>query len=265
MDWITEKQAKEAAEKGTIPALECSLKHHEQGRDADYVELRDAMESRNFTLDYNHCSCCQLVGKTNGSASSECTKCVLGSDFCWVNTKWDLIRDAIIDLRNDYSNANFKAFREAEAELCKYIEKVLEVEKAKAAVEPPFSKCKCDKPKFRHGDYGFLKDKAIFWVFLNGKMSFSDGDSYISGCSTELWTQRRLGNIFDDLQRNSEDLKEFEMKFDGGGWIKIRIDKVKPYLRIESWIDFATATLDEATEYHQKLGQVIAFAKRKQK
>lgn len=129
MNFMTTEYVAEQAKLGELPALEMSLKHHEQGRDADWVELKDAIKGSEFALDSVLCASCLF-------ANSECGKCCLATgdkqyafkaccDGVWYEANCALSR-----LEDDYSNANFKAFQEAEAKVCTYIEAVLERKKA---------------------------------------------------------------------------------------------------------------------------------------
>lgn len=75
----------------------------------------------------------------------------------------------------------------------------------------------------------------------------------------------KLGNIFDDLKRNSEDLREFEVIPSGcdrhGFAAKLGCSCILMGEIGDPWF----FCIDEAIEVHQKLGQLIATAKRKQK
>ncbi len=131
MDWITQEQAAEAAEQGELEALECSLEHHEQGRDSDWIELKETIENDKFCLSWELCACCRFVGKQDGFKDNGCRKCPLGDFFCWDNIIWAKVGNSWAKLINSFSNANFKAFQEVEAELCTYIKRVIEKVKAK--------------------------------------------------------------------------------------------------------------------------------------
>ncbi len=133
----------------------------------------------------------------------------------------------------------------------------------KLAAEGKAKLAELDEPELRHGDYGVGKDKS-------GRPRFRlmiRNDVY-NGESTKNPTNRDpnkdvwLGNIFDDLKRNAEDLKEFEVDN-----LRVVLDKQRGDAMVffKSICSDRTFTINEATEIHQKLGQLIATAKRKQK
>lgn len=270
MQWITQEQAKKAAEQGELPALECSLEHHQQGRDASKSELIEAIINNNFDLGREVCACCQFVGKTtDGQEWSKCERCSLGKQFCWkdVETVWDKIRSSWTVLTDDYSNEKVKSFQEAEAELCTYIEAVIEKVKVKE------KKCEKYEPKLRHGDYGHYESGGFWWAWE--RKGFLELFGTVEGSGRRIQdtiqdTRSDIvkdGNHVDDLERNSQDLEEFEMQTAGGGILQI---KQRNFCTGEAGVRFnidgfhATAALNQAIEIHQKLGQVVAYVKRKQ-
>ena len=86
-----------------------------------------------------------------------------------------------------------------------------------------------EKPKHRHGDFGF--DDTI-------------------------------GNIFDLLKEWSEDLERFEIKVAGRGTLEMKLSDKRLEFSMPVF-QYATATLPEAEEIWHKLGQMIATLKRK--
>ena len=211
MDWVTQEQAKEAAKQGELPALECSWEHHEQGRDRDWVELKEAIENDKFWLSWELCACCRFVGKQDGFKDNGCRKCPLGDFFCWDNIIWAKVRNSWTKLTNHFSNANFKAFQEDETELCTYIEGVIE----KVKLDMKAEKYKECEPELRHGELvqgGSMgkvyvamdtvpkSDRWHIWADWGKNGTVSKSDTYYTGLGI---------NIFDDLKRNSEDLKEY--------------------------------------------------------
>ena len=115
-----------------------------------------------------------------------------------------------------------------------------------------------DKLKLRHGDYNirrYLMVKAdknlrLFWCDNNG---VCHGDNDITPD----------GNIFDDLERNSEDLEKFKVDalcFSFKGILSTS----SASSRINMCTQGAWMNMEIAEEIHQKLGQLIATAKRKQ-
>ncbi|KKN75900.1 hypothetical protein LCGC14_0376080 [marine sediment metagenome] len=75
MDWITQEQAKQAAEQGELPSLECSLEHHQQGRDATKLELIMAIENGNCSMGGQLCACCSKYRLISSAGS--CKDCPL--------------------------------------------------------------------------------------------------------------------------------------------------------------------------------------------
>ena len=243
MNFITTEYVKAEAEKGKLPALKCSLLHHEQGRDADWVELRDAIENSSFTPNSTYlCACCKMT-------NTYCRICPLGgigkfsSDCC--GGMWKKADSAFMNLIRNYSNANFKAFQDAEAKVCAYIEDEL---KALA------------KPELRCGDYGFTdRDDCDASnrsrIFINGKSHRENGS--IGSGNADNWHKSGaytiLGNIFSDLARNAEDLTRTSVE----GFV---LETISERINIGGRRFF----IDQAIDFHQKLGQLIATAKRKQ-
>lgn len=307
MDWITKEYVAEQAELGEIPALECSLLHHQQGRDADWVELRDAIENGRFTIKVEFCSCCQAVGNFKGSGTlpqKACPKCPLFDSpyraydiaHCCDGT-WTELWYAHKILRGDYSNANFRAFQEAEGKVCDYIERVLELKKAEKAVEPPRQLCKkcnncihwdkakdspcftCElfknfqpkSPQLRHGDYGYGDEEPILLRMNYGNTEdypYLAVDKHGLGCGvcskTKSGSGRKLvilGNIFDDLARNAEDLEEFELCTKDSFRFRSKIMGDSINMKIQC--GESCYGLDQATEIAHKILQEVATARRK--
>jgi hypothetical protein len=310
MDWITKEYVAEQAKLGEIPALECSLLHHQQGRDADWVELKEAIKKGKFTIKDELCSCCQAVGNFKGSGKATqkaCPECPLfvspyqpDNSHCCGGTWTDLAMWYTYEaLTGDYSNANFKAFQEAEAKVCTYIERVLEQKRAEAKKEKkkkclcsdcehidtilsqePCSSCqnapsKKSAPQLRHGDYGrcwnerngarrvFIKNKGDGLVAANEYGTCIDADE-VEGYKDNYII---LGNIFDDLARNAEDLERFRAKSTYDSRYPGSVEFIKCMgsndgfnIYTEGGCTFNTADL---VEIHQKLGRLIATAKRR--
>ncbi len=129
--------------------------------------------------------------------------------------------------------------------------------------------CELEEPKYKQGDYGL--DLGFLFVAIKDQTGrLIEAKEYDNDClSADIQTIEavKLGNIFDDLKRNSEDLEEFRVVTTccSSGFLNVLI--------VESGINFNIVkenrigkcfTVDEATEIHQKLGQLIATAKRKQ-
>lgn len=125
-----------------------------------------------------------------------------------------------------------------------------------------------DKPvKLRHGDYGYAKKNGVSIIFVKicGEPRYYTGG--VNGLWSNLVAEKEfdtppLGNIFDDLERNSKDLWDFTKKTAAGGKLQVRITFVG---QIEFSIRQYTATafLDESIEIQQLLSRLNATARRK--
>ncbi len=248
MNLITEQDAKQAAEQGLIPAIKCSILHHEQGRDMELVDLLVAIKEGKFGTSDEYCALCKWEKQNRN-------KCPLKLDcggYCI--GEWFAIVDSLTLFQLDPSNANHTAFLKAESKMVARLEAelakalVAEIEEFKAKVEAekkakekevktqctackfnsgdktPCQYCNdnCSrfepeekKPELRHGDYGHHPEYGNA-VFINparcdnkGEFELEDGGY----CSIDI---RRdfviFGNIFDDLKAQGEDLEEFEVK-----------------------------------------------------
>ncbi len=255
MNWITTDQAAYAAKQGTIPALVCSLEHHQQGRDADWCELKEAIEKNNFDLGIFLCACCRKYS-TMGAGGLLCGECPLqgksskGGECCMGTYSKSL--KAFDILRKDFSSANFEAFQDAEADICRYIEEVLEKERAKEK-----KPCKCKKKaELSSADYGLDGGEGPY-IVLGGRSYWLRDQEFSDYPLAEL--DGKIGNLLDDLQRNSEDLEGFEVDY-----ATFALDKSTSTIDIQIWPDETSKcfTTLEATEIHQKLGQLLATAKR---
>ena len=297
MNFLTQEEVKIAAEKGELPALECSLRHHQEGRDADYVELRDAIEKGHFNIDAELCACCVYAHDIAAKeGKSKCDYCPLevAEESCCCDGKWLSTCQAFLILIHDNSNANFKAFQDAEAKLCTYIKNVIDKKKAEQEDTKTCNGCKhqparpenipcgiCDnhshwkpkesKPALRHGDYGEegkFADDPLFVVVVKTKIGqevplefvYSDGSRCPIDDRNIVWH----GNFVKDLARNAEDLATWEMGRYGEG------DDIASYIAqggnivIRIGRSHFSATSNRATEIAHKILQEVATARRKQ-
>ncbi len=267
MNWTTKEQAAEAAKQGKIPALECSLLHWQQPGMVGYVELAEAIKDGRFHVGPELCACCQKYDACKCQKEQDCPLMVGG--HCCNNTYHQVVALYEAVVLDNYSNANMQAFQDAAAEVCKFIADVLEKEKAK-------EKKKCE-PELQHGDvrlWGIgdylqefivdLSDDGINCLWANGDLRNKKSEREIQLNSIFLC------NIFDDLKKNSEDLREFEVnssiyhnKFSCGFssepehpiWLTIKEGGTHHVMHV---------TLTGITEIHQKLGRIVAFAKRQE-
>ena len=300
MDFLTQEQVQEAS-KDELSALECSWTHHHQGATADYVELRDAIKGGRFSIGPFWCSMCKRSG-------CGCQACCLTADSHADHQCCDgiyyKVYVAFSDLEKDFSNANFKAFQDAEAKICTYIRDVIDKKRAeKKKDDTPFLKlcinCKhediisnkkpcCDcisesrkakwepeesKPGLRHGDYAFDTINRPNVLLGHGRgilAHFADGHTEPFGERFDgkyiIDGRSKLGNIFDDLARNAEDLEEFEVS----GQYDEKTQKTfvaKISRSNDIWIHINTCSsnfsFDRATEIAHKILQEVATAKRK--
>ena len=134
--------------------------------------------------------------------------------------------------------------------------------------------CELEEPKLRHLDWGVFEGMVrIFIKECGGEFNAyalgggKSGSDVLNGFAWQRGKYKIKGNLTDDLKRNSEDLEEFRVATTccSSGFLNVLI--------VESGINFNIVkenrigkcfTVDEATEIHQKLGQLIATAKRKQ-
>ena len=251
-DWTTTDQAAAAAEQGKIEALECSWKHHHQGETADYCELKEAIKSKKFWLGISNCAYCKYQGL-------ECNDCLL-KNLC--GKEYQVAQRALENLKQDFSNANFHAFQEAEAAICRYIKEVLAREQAREQVK---EKKPC-KAELRHGNLNISnRGNPSVTILVDGQFRGykADGTYY---CPVGFGIKGNpLSNIFDDLARNSEGLEEFRTvkMYCSGQSLEFGISKdPSDVIFFNIGLKVTHFKLPEATEIHQKLGQILATAKR---
>lgn len=138
------------------------------------------------------------------------------------------------------------------------------------------------KPEIRHGDYGYRRQGGTGKVCTNEPRVFIKLDGSIkgfdeTGCCTQqdanedtASSYKIFGNVFDLIKEKDcegEDLEKFE-------WDCCKI-KLTPYGRIELHCAISTTfllkgspcsySISNAQKIHEKLGQIIATAKRKKK
>lgn len=195
---ITKEDAKQAAEKGLIEALRCSIQHHKDGRDMTSLELQNARvrnvrEDRRFSIGGDHCALCYHFGGNEHVAPPFCNVCPLGPKICC--KEHDNLGNMVDNFDKDPSSANHAAFVEAEKVMIERLEKELErvviEERAKSRAEEekknhrcynckhelrhPCYNC-CDwshwepkekKPELRHGDYCQPPNREYTYIALN--------------------------------------------------------------------------------------------------
>lgn len=132
---------------------------------------------------------------------------------------------------------------------------------------------KPDKPKLRHGDYGYDKSGKFTLVCkeAEGVLRAGREEGFLECMPIENLDSHLpetiLGNIFDDLKRNSEDLKKFTVYGDNdpedNAVFKAEYDGT--HIWLASTTDGAYFEVADIVRIHQKLGQLIATARRKAK
>ncbi len=123
------------------------------------------------------------------------------------------------------------------------------------------------KAKLRHGDYGVGEMPNPFnWLCVRECVYWGDGS--LSTYSEQYHIEHKLGNVFAELERNSKNLERFNMTLGGTHiWTDLsRITEGRVW-----WKDGLSQAagmsipLAKVQDFHQKLGQMIATAKRKLK
>ncbi len=269
MKWQTKEEIQKAAQGTELEATEKSLIHWQQLKDCSYEDFMDGRS--NYKVDPWAGFCAICIKHIDGDGNAKCGECPL-PDCQNPNTVWATAKE-LFHLANNRSDV--AKFQDAAAAMCKVIEKAIDEIKAKnlidAMLEAKAELEKAKKPELRHGDYGY-DTNGDACIYINVHMK-----GLRECCDEHLWLNARgyvgiavtiLGNIFDDLKLNSKDLGEVRVEFDKKG------NKVFMDLNVENkiWIHFCGydqdgvyVPIDKAVDFHQKLGQIIATAKRKQK
>lgn len=130
------------------------------------------------------------------------------------------------------------------------------------------------KPELRHGDYNrkgilYLKQcgTKTSQVDMIGTDSHCFPDSPFNDSASSFDVEEVVGNFYDDMKRNSEDLHTFDLTVSGGSQFSFKVhggDFIQfvakaPY---SSTTTFVTASLKDAIIIHQRLGQMIATQQR---
>jgi len=131
---------------------------------------------------------------------------------------------------------------------------------------------KSKRLKLRHGECGM--DGSQKWLKLGDKVIWAHRDDKleVSGhpdCFFEdvgiFAIRGNIKDYFDDLKRNAEDLETFRKRLWGGNTLRLDMRVELANSGVAFWVEneVATASLEEAVEIHQKLGQMIATIKRR--
>ncbi len=130
-----------------------------------------------------------------------------------------------------------------------------------------------EKPELRHGDYGYYHGYKSDPVIFVKKKARNDELIIVNTegvCDFSLTDYNKkesiiLGNIFDDLKQNAEDLKEFEVGYkDKSNDSKVKFVLLKDGIQMKVGHEYFTTALKQFEKLHQKLGQLIASAKRRE-
>lgn len=138
---------------------------------------------------------------------------------------------------------------------------------------------KKEKVELRHGDYGYDEDGGCLLIEsskpVNSNCQFIARDEREELCGSIIGGKHisrkfaPIGNIFDDLKHNAKNLREFEVSglYDGvdGKTFRCNYNPTNGELWMIIQSSSSYFPLDKAQEIQQKLGQVIATAKRHQK
>ena len=123
-----------------------------------------------------------------------------------------------------------------------------------------------DKLKIRHGNYGehpYFKESRLF-VRVEGTIkayNFNGQTHPNVSAGTDIGDYIILGNIFDDLERNSKDLEKFEVE-----------TRDYPTVSVELWRDGMIrigdvegyVLINNIEEFAKKITQMACMAKRRQ-
>ncbi len=257
MKWLSTEEIKRRAAISPEEALNVSIEEWEEKCEA----IRRGEEARTGG---EYCGVCIRANILNDGQHN--TKCKM----CCLNTPG-------VNCCQEYENfVSDETLPNAQAMLNRlYMErgKSYPAGEAQPYKEPKKEPCKEEKPELRHGDYGFsdenhprlyLTDKGKP-IHVQADDTFLGADKWFAGKMDEGGIV--LGNIFDDLKRNAEDLRGFEI----ANGTKEGSLKITPWLgscfewKIETPSRYTMGwTTKELIEIHQKLGQLIATAKREQ-
>ena len=130
-----------------------------------------------------------------------------------------------------------------------------------------------DKTKLRSWDYGVLNPASDgdfrFFLQQDGKIKAYTPSGRVGAHDAEICRDIYTisGNLKDDLERNSKDLEEFEMKdYSGTSGVEVETHHHQIYITVEHGNARACAGFDikQAIEFHQQFGQTIFTEIRRQ-
>ena len=116
------------------------------------------------------------------------------------------------------------------------------------------------KPELRHLDYGYCDTDRPFIMVqskIRNKLEYANRYGLVQ-YGSNMVNPTIVGNLDDDLKRNSEDLEEFSVDGVYRFSVKKRMDSGWVVNCDQQWLD-----LEDVIVLHQKLGQLIATQKRR--
>jgi len=266
MNWLTIEEIKQAAAAGLLPALQCSLEHHKQGRDVETaLELVTAIKDDKFHIYGTLCACCvkyMYSGDICILAPKGCSgpKCAEGA--------WEPVQRTFNNFQDDHSNANFAAFQQAEADICKYIGGKIAEEKAKMCKYKVIT-----KSPLKHGSlvkwnnleqfYVVLNKNGELWWYSLQENKFASIVAIRDKINPGFTVIGDLKGVIGDIAALSEPLEEFEMKASGGCTIKGYEDSIH-LVELAFSCRLASFTLENFQEFIENLRRIEVTLKAKQ-
>ncbi len=250
MNWLSTKEIKRRAKKSPEEALNVSIQEWEDKCET----IRTGGEVR---VGGYYCGLCARTDYFD----KDCSSCCLDDG------------EGIGDCCQEYQDfLDDKSLPNAEAMLNR-----LYCERGKMYGKATKKEPKKEKVELRRGDYGIvpsgvninkphfvvadpanLNPRSGYWLDEKGRQSCG-----YDSTNGKLITDKN--NIFDDLKRNAEDLREFDRANQKCGYNKFKVKLCGKA------VDFFTSSdgyncfeINDAVDLHQKLGQLIATAKRDQ-
>ena len=267
MVWMTIEEIKKAAQGTEREAALCSLKHWQQMRDASFEEFVEGWREKKINTKENHCALC--VKYHCWGESDLCCLPYCGKD----GSVWCKAQNAFNSFAENPTRQNFAKFQDCADAMCKVIEEAIakleNVELDKLFDEKSKDK-KCDKPELRHCDYGYdyQNDPCMIIELHNGflkdvnKLHVLDKHDDSTEASPQYRIETKLGNTFDDLERNSKDLEEFDAYSCTDSKVTFGIEGGEIGMEVKVNKTYFNWDIDVFTKIHQKLGQLICTARR---
>ena len=270
INWITQEQAREAAKKGDIEAVQCSLVHHKQILDASPEELGEAIDKGLVTVSAEHCACCKRGTSLDGE-SKKCYNCPLGGKTLLDNNCcsgiWSVLDYAFSDFKKDKNEANHQALHEQGVKMCAFIsEKLAELKKPKITYSTG------DRFKHKRSEEKYMLAQArgdkISIVSLTTGHYY--GIDAIKVCDMNRITQDELEGIIYNPEYNltrywDDRLKVYTDGRDSEDLTRTEIDGfVLECINDRVVIGGRRFLIYQAKKFHQELGQIIATAKRRE-